>query len=137
MPRLTIPQIRLPDLGVPALPRIPDSTLNPAKWMHERIVKSIVQFESRLSETEEIGARLVNFGSRDIIMIDDVGYWGPDLVIFYGKNVDGHPVELLQHVTQISVLLVAIKKQGDVPRRIGFILQKTLEPDQEEPKDNT
>jgi Family of unknown function (DUF6173) len=109
--------------------QLPDSTVNPAKWMHERLVKSIIEFEEALDETQEIGARLVNFGEREPIHINDVGYWGPDLVIFYGTNADKRPVELLQHVTQVSVLLVAMPKEHEQARRIGFELQKKLEPE--------
>ena len=44
-----------------------------------------------------------------VIHIEDMGYWGPDLLIFYGSDQSGRPVELLQHYTQISVLLCAVK----------------------------
>jgi hypothetical protein len=103
--------------------------LNPARWAHERIVKSIIQFEERLDADHEIGARLVSFGGGETILIDDVGYWGPDIIKFYGHNVDGQPVELMQHISQLSVLLVAMKKQDEVVRRIGFKLAEGLEPE--------
>lgn len=106
-------------------PQIPDTTLNPAKWMHERIVRSINDFEGKLDDQHEIGARLVQ-APGDTIAISDVGYWGPDLVIFYGFNPDGDPVELIQHVSQVNVVLVARKKQSDEPRRIGFDMVKRL-----------
>jgi hypothetical protein len=118
----------LPGFEMPRMAeiRLPDSTINPAKWMHERLVKSIIEFENGLDETQEIGARLVNFGEREPIHISDVSYWGPDLIIFIGTNLDGRSVELLQHVTQVSVLLVALPKEHAEPRRIGFILQESL-----------
>jgi hypothetical protein len=40
----------------------PPVTVNPAEWMHERIVRSINKFEKDLDPDQEIGARLVNFG---------------------------------------------------------------------------
>ncbi|TBC02108.1 DUF6173 family protein [Rhizobium ruizarguesonis] len=100
--------------------------LNPASWMYERIVKSIIDFEEKLDPNLEIGARLVSFASSEIIHIDDVGYWGPDIIKFYGKNADGNPVELMQHMSQLSVLLVAVKPLAE-PRRIGFVLKGKLE----------
>ena len=111
-------------------PTMPPLSTNPAKWMFERLIESIVEFEKRLDQTQEIGARLVNFGEREAIHINDVGYHGPHLVVFYGTNLDGHPVELLQHVTQVSVLLVAVPKEHERPRRIGFELQRKLEPEE-------
>lgn len=102
---------------------------NPAEWMHERIVRSIVDFEKQLDQDHEIGARLVNFGSNTTFHIEDVGYWGPDIIIFYGKSQDGN-VELLQHMSQLSVLLVALKKVHEEPNRIGFKLMEKVEKDE-------
>ncbi len=36
-------------------------------------------------------------------------------------------VQLIQHLSQLSFLLVAVKKQEDKPRRIGFIFDKKAE----------
>ena len=119
----TTPVMPLSDL-------VPTSRLNPAEWMHERIVRSIDDFEKKLDQDHEIGARLVNFGSNTTFHIEDVGYWGPDIIIFYGKAQDGNSVELLQHISQLSVLLVALKKVHEEPRRIGFKLMESVEKDE-------
>ena len=108
-------------------PIIPASNLNPAEWMHERVVRSIQSFEEQLDEEHEIGARLVSFGSEMTFYIEDVGYWGPDMITFYGRDPDGSEVELLQHISQLSVLLVALKKVEQKPRRIGFGLVESVE----------
>jgi hypothetical protein len=105
-----------------SVPRLP----HPGEWMYERLARSIIDFEKKLDASKEVGARLINFGPDEVISIDDVGYWGVDLIIFYGKNREGHPVELLQHISQVNVLLVAIPVQSDPPRRIGFILEAEL-----------
>jgi hypothetical protein len=108
-------------LSIP-IPRIP----SPAEWMYERLAQSIIEFEKNLDATKEVGAKLINFGADEVISIDNVGYWGSDLIIFYGKNRGGTYVELLQHISQVNVLLVAIPVQSDQPRRIGFILEAEL-----------
>jgi Family of unknown function (DUF6173) len=115
--------LQVPPLGTSD---VTPGIINPASWMYERIVKSIIDFEKDLDQESEIGARLVNFNSNEIISIDDVGYWGPDLVKFYGINSSGQKVELMQHMTQVNVLLVAIPKQHDQPKRIGFLLEEKL-----------
>ena len=97
--------------------------------MYERIVRSIIEFEKSLDKDQEVGARLVQFGQNEVIFIDDVGYWGPDIIKFYGHNVDGRPVELMQHFSQMSVLLVSVKVDKEEPRRIGFILEEKLRED--------
>tara|TARA_R110001592_G_scaffold25555_3_gene96944 strand:+ start:3972 stop:4331 length:360 start_codon:yes stop_codon:yes gene_type:complete len=104
-----------------------DIQINPARWAHERLVRSIINFEKELDDEHEIGARLVNFSPTEPVHIDDLGYWGPDFVIFHGTNLDGRPVELIQHISQVNVLLVALKKEKPEPRRIGFELEKKLE----------
>lgn len=126
----TIGHLTWPDLSTPRL-TLPDSVSNPAKWAHERIVRSINDFEAKLDPEHEIGARLVSFTNSEVIHIEDVGYWGPDFIIFYGRNADDHPVELIQHVSQTNVLLVAAKKQKEKARRIGFQLTKDLKPENE------
>lgn len=113
--------IRMPNLS---LPKMPDP---PAKWMYERVARQIIDFEKELDSDEEIGGRLVSAPGEGVFHIEDLGYWGPDMLIFYGKNQHGRPVELLQHYSQLNVLLTAIPKEKDEPRRIGFILEARLD----------
>ena len=66
--------------------------------------------------------RLVNFGQAVTFHIEDIGYWNPSLISFRGHTEKGEPVELIQHVTQISILLMKMKReQPQQPKRpIGF-----------------
>ena len=60
--------------------------------------------------------------------IEDVGFWGPDFILFVGKNADGKPVRLIQHYAQINVLLDVRKKPEERPaRRIGFQLSEMVQ----------
>ena len=106
-------------------PRPDEIAVNPAKWMYERLVRSVIAFEKKLDATREIGARLIQFAPGETIAIDDIGFWGPDLIKFYGRNAEGHPVELMQHISQVNMLLVAVPVSGKA-RRIGFLLEKHL-----------
>ena len=119
-------KLQLPD---DLMPRVPLSHSNPAAWAHERLTKQIIKFEASLAPDEEVGGRLVSAPGPDgFFHIEDIGYWGPDMIIFYGSNGDGRTVQLLQHHTQLNVLLVALPvKQGAEARRIGFHLQKEAE----------
>ncbi|NKK92915.1 hypothetical protein GFL95_17005 [Rhizobium leguminosarum bv. viciae] len=119
------------------LPRLSPETsrildMHPAEWMYERLAKSIIAFEESLDPDQEVGARLVNFSATEVISIDNVGYWGTDLIIFYGRTSDGRKAELLQHITQVNVLLVAVRVEKEEVRRIGFILKQKLENDSSE-----
>jgi hypothetical protein len=113
-------------LAYPVTPRVTslfenDHSLNPSKWMYERLQSQIKDFEQELDEEHEIGMRLVSFGPSLLFHIEHLGYHGPDMIIFYGKNEHGENVQLLQHTSQLNVLLVAAKKLGKEPRRIGFL----------------
>ena len=95
---------------------------NLASEFHRRLISWINDFHKSLDNEHEVGARLVNFGQSVTFHIEDIGYWNPSLISFTGKNENGEPVELVQHVTQISILLVAMRRSDiSQPKRpIGF-----------------
>jgi hypothetical protein len=104
---------------VPAEATVPEP---PAKWAFVRIAREIRDFEQQLSPDEEIGLPLVAAPKTGTMHIVDIGYWGPDMLIYHGKNDHGKPMKLLQHYTQMSVLLTAVPKAQSTPNRIGFHL---------------
>lgn len=109
-----------------AMEQPPVENLTPAQWAYMRLAQAIVAFEQKLDAEHEVGFHLVQFGDGQVFHAENLGYWAPDLLIFFGKNGLGDPIQLIQHVTQLNVLLVASKKQETqgAPRRIGFdILQ--------------
>jgi hypothetical protein len=125
MENLGIPLINIPR-ATPLNKITPDYIKNAARDMHSRIVKSIILFEKKLDQTQEIGAKMTSFGLSEIIHIDSVGWFGADMIIFAGRNLDDQPVQLLQHVSQLSVLLIALPIQKGEPKRIGFALQEAV-----------
>lgn len=64
-----------------------------------------------------------------MIRIEGLGYFGPDLVTFFGTDPQGTRTQLVQHVTQLNVMLRALPKmaEADAPRSIGFRLARDLE----------
>ena len=98
-----------------------DIPTNIAEWTYKRLGKYINDFEASLDDEHEIGARLVSFGQEVIFHIQDIGFYGPDIINFDGINQTGKKVQLIQHISQLSVLLVAMEKLNEKPRRIGFI----------------
>lgn len=101
---------------------------NPAEWAFVRLSKLIQEFEANLNRDEEIGASVVGLPGDGTMQILDVGFWGPDLIMFFGRNTDGKPVRLIQHYTQLNVVLSAVKKPEDQaePNRIGFRLDELV-----------
>lgn len=88
-----------------------------------QLVELINQFDSELDDEHEVAMRLVSFGQEIAFHVDGLGYYDPSLIVFLGRLSDGEPVELIQHVAQISFLLMAVKRLNpDEPKRkIGFI----------------
>lgn len=94
----------------------------PAKSMYERLCIQIEDFQNTLDATQEVGASLVSFNPNHVFHIINLGYHGPDMVIFYGEDNDGKKMTLLQHISQLNVLLIAIPSvdTSKPARRIGF-----------------
>jgi hypothetical protein len=93
-----------------------------ASGYHKRLIQWINDFHLSLGDEYEVGACLVNFGQRITFHIEDIGYWNPALISFTGTTEDNSPVELIQHINQISILLIKLKrKEPEKPKRpIGF-----------------
>lgn len=116
-----IPVPKMPLYEPMHTPRIPVNP-NTASEFHRRLINWINDFHKTLDEEHEAGARLVNFGQSITFHIENIGYWNPSLISFIGKTEDGDPVELIQHISQISILLMKMKRAvRDEPKRpIGF-----------------
>ncbi len=116
---LRTPEIRMPEIRNPLLDH---AVANYASEFHKRLVDWIGRFDAELDEAHEVGVRLVNFGQAVVFHLENVGYWNPSLITFSGKTEQGDPVELIQHVNQISVSLMKVTRQdpSKPKRRIGF-----------------
>lgn len=120
----------IPDF--PFFPAPPTAEVNPAQWTFERLVLQIRSFEEILDADHELALQFAAAGAPLIIGPDDISYWGPDMIIFTGRNPDGDRVRLIQHITQLSILLTAVPKRQKTARRIGFLLDKKLKRDRDE-----
>lgn len=109
----------------PMIPNIPEiKNNNLADAFYDRLVNIIIDFEKKLNADEEVGARLVSIGESITIHIDDLGYWNPSLIYFYGRDNNDREVQLIQHVSQISVLLMKVPRTNPERERIGFKMQQ-------------
>ncbi|MEM7439916.1 MAG: DUF6173 family protein [Pseudomonadota bacterium] len=104
------------------------SKKSPAEWAYERIVMYIQKFEETLDADQEVGMGYAG-GEVGSLRIEGMGFFGPDIITFYGEAPDGSKTQLIQHVSQLNVMLVAAPKENEEaePRRIGFKLQSELE----------
>ncbi len=68
-------------------------------------------------------------GDAGVLRIEGMGYFDPDIVTFYGTDPAGGRTQLVQHVSQLSVMFRALPKavKDAAPNRIGFRLVQDLE----------
>lgn len=101
---------------------------SPAQWAYERTVLYLKKFEEGLDDGHEIA---MGFAGTDagVLKIEGMGYFDPDIVTFYGADPVGAKMQLVQHVSQLSVVFRALPKAVETaePNRIGFKLLADLE----------
>lgn len=118
-----VPSEPLPD----AVKNKPVERKSPAEWAYERLVLYIQQFEKQLDGEHEVAMGFVG-AEAGVLRIEGIGFFDPDMITFYGSDAAGVKMQLIQHVSQLSVILRALPKQQETeePRRIGFLLAKEL-----------
>jgi hypothetical protein len=106
----------------------PAAQKSPAQWAYERTVLYLKNFEEQLDADHEIAMGFAGDNS-GVVKIEGMGYFDPDIVTFYGTDPAGGRMQLVQHVSQLSVLFRALPKQVKSAKanRIGFRLLEDLE----------
>ena len=109
----------------------PVESKSPAEWAYERLILYIQKFEETLDSEHEVAMGFAG-GELGVLRIEGMGYFDPDIVTFYGTDVNGAKTQLIQHVTQLGVMLRALPKPSHAQkaRRIGFRLVEDLEKSQ-------
>lgn len=114
----------------PALTETPVETKSPAQWAYERLILYIRNFEEQLDNQHEVAMGFAG-GDIGVLRIEGLGFFDPDIVTFYGSDAGGAKTQLIQHVSQLNVMLRALPRVSDAeePVRIGFRLAADLEKD--------
>ena len=104
---------------------------SPAEWAYQRLALYIQNFEKQLDSAHEVAMGFAG-GEAGVMRIEGMGYFDPDIITFYGTDPAGGRTQLVQHVSQLSVMLRALPKQVEAaePQRIGFRLAQGLEDDE-------
>jgi len=110
-----------------AAERVEDKS--PAQWAYERLILYIKNFEEQLDNHHEVAMGFVG-GDAGVLRIEGIGYFAPDIVTFYGRDEYETRTQLVQHVSQLNVMLRAMPKnpESEEPRRIGFRLAAEMSP---------
>ncbi|AXT27325.1 hypothetical protein D1823_12465 [Ruegeria sp. AD91A] len=105
----------------------PVKNKSPAQWAYERLIMYIQNFEKTLDGDHEVAMGFTG-GDAGVMRIEGMGYFDPDMITFYGSGGAGARTQLVQHVSQLNVMLRALPKSvEDKPaNRIGFRLAADL-----------
>ena len=111
-----------------ALNTRPVEEKSPAEWAYERLILYIQNFEEQLDNEHEVAMGFAG-GDAGVLRIEGMGFFDPDMITFYGTDSNGIKTQLVQHVSQLSVMLRALPKMAneEAPTRIGFRLAADLE----------
>ncbi|MEM9579458.1 MAG: DUF6173 family protein [Pseudomonadota bacterium] len=106
----------------------PVQTKSPAAWAYERLILYIQNFEEQLDSDQEVAMGFTG-GDAGVLRIEGMGFFDPDIITFYGSDPMGGKTQLVQHVSQLNVMLRALPKEVKAapPNRIGFKLARNLE----------
>ena len=120
-----------PDVEPCAVPesvaQTPVEQKSPAEWAYERLILYIQNFEQQLDNEHEVAMGFTG-GDAGVLRIEGMGFFDPDIVTFYGTDSNGIKTQLVQHVSQLNVMLRALPRQVEegAPTRIGFRLAQDL-----------
>lgn len=105
----------------------PVKAKSPAEWAYDRLILYIQNFEEQLDNEHEVAMGFTG-GDAGVLKIEGMGFFDPDIVTFYGSDPAGGKTQLVQHVSQLNVMLRALPKEvkAEAPNRIGFKLARDL-----------
>lgn len=109
----------------PTVTKVPPGQKTPAQWAYERLILYVQKFEEGLDSNHEVGMGFAG-SEAGTLHIKGMGYFSPDIVTFYGVDKNGTKTQLVQHVSQLNVMLKAARKRHEKAERIGFQLRSAL-----------
>jgi hypothetical protein len=114
----------LPD----AMGKKPVEQKSAAEWAYQRLILYIKNFEEQLDGEHEVAMGFTGSDS-GVLRIEGMGYYDPDIITFYGSDDSGSKTQLIQHVSQLNVMMRALPKPEPTreANRIGFKLVDDLE----------
>lgn len=107
--------VRLPSLDYESI-RPPNMAEYAVKAIHDEIA----DFEACLDSDHEVGMPVVGGPAGLCVHVREIYCFGTDKLVFVGLSSSGHPVRLVQHLSQLNFLMVSAPKLGEAAVRIGF-----------------
>jgi hypothetical protein len=109
------------NIGIPTLPRpieLPEIK-SPAEYAFLTVQEQVKAFEASLTGTEAVGVWVASFGRAFLIQVQSIKQNG-QFFVFEGWNEEREECQVIQHFTQVSLMLTKMKPAVD-KRPIGFV----------------
>jgi hypothetical protein len=86
------------------------------------LARQIDLFQRDVGEEYDVVVQIASAGLAGTLEVDNIGFNGPSLIVFDGILPDGNTAHLVQDISQISLLIIAVPRTDlSKPRRtIGF-----------------
>lgn len=96
---------------------------NLASELYKHLKKRAEDFDNKLDGSQGVGVKLIPSGQSVTFQVTALGYCDPSLIIFAGVTEGGLEVQLIQHVSQLNFLLMAMPRPNPKDPKIplGFI----------------
>lgn len=91
---------------------------NPAGYTFASLKREVERFQRGLDEEHEMGMLMA--GGIGAIHLRSIKPVDPDLFVFDGLDESQRDVRVIQHYSQVSLVLVALPKLEEQAHRIGF-----------------
>ncbi|MFV0300002.1 MAG: DUF6173 family protein, partial [Paracoccus sp. (in: a-proteobacteria)] len=105
-PMVPVPAIA-PDLW-PQEDAADQATLHAAEEVFNHLLARVQEFQANLPEHHELGIQLANFGGERALHVRGMGFRNPSIIEFYGLLDGDRQVTVVQHVSQLNFLLIAV-----------------------------
>ncbi|MBK8056426.1 MAG: hypothetical protein IPK33_00730 [Gemmatimonadetes bacterium] len=89
----------------------------------QRVMEWIQDFEAEMDEGQRGRISRRNVWCPQVVHLQTITFADPNLIRILGINEAGEPVQLVQHIAQLSVLFHACRA-GPKPNRIGFYVDE-------------
>jgi hypothetical protein len=92
-----------------------------ASEFYQKLVNYLDDFCSQLKPDEDVALQVLIHGKQQTITLQNIGYYNPDYICIYGRDENRKPIQVIQHMSQLNILLTATSRmENSGEQQIGF-----------------
>ena len=103
---------------------------NRASAFARHLLNKIQAYDATLDVAHEVGIRLLSAGPPLTFHFAGMGYADPSLISFSGETDAGEPLEVIQHVSQLSLVLTTLPRLHPEQPKADFRFERIEDEDE-------